>query len=317
MKWITRLTLLLIASFGARGLVFAQDANSVSSPSSSIGILLMAHGGSKEWNAQVQDVAAEVNKEIPTEVAFGMADRATLQEGIDKLTARGVQKIVAVPLFISSYSSVIECTKYLLGLRPNPPKELADFAMDDAMPGMGSHTVASAPSPKSTALPTPVKSAIPIEMTAALDRHPIVGEILADHAAAVTRDPSRDVVILVAHGPNDDQENAKWLANMNVLANQIGAHTSYVRIECVTLRDDADARVRDQATAELRQKVQAADDAGDHALIVPLLLSYGGIENGLRQRLDGLEHTFSPQALLPDPRIAQWVIESTHEAETR
>jgi hypothetical protein len=60
----------------------------------------------------------------------------------------------------------------------------------------------------------------------------------------------------------------------------------------------------------LLKEAQAADDAGYHVLVVPLLLSYGGIENGLRQRLDGIEHTLAPQALLPDPRIAQWVLDS-------
>ncbi len=61
---------------------------------------------------------------------WGRADRATGQAVIDHLTARGVKEIIAVPLFVSSHSSVIEATKYLLGLRPDAPPELMDFAMD-------------------------------------------------------------------------------------------------------------------------------------------------------------------------------------------
>jgi len=45
-------------------------------------------------------------------------------------------------------------------------------------------------------------------------------------------------------------------------------------------------------------------------LIVPLLLSYGGIETGIRKRLDGLDYAMSPQALLPDARLARWITES-------
>ena len=271
----------------------------------------MAHGGSKDWNAQVVRVAAEVNRSMPTEVAFGMADRTTLQRGIDELTARGAKRIVAVPLFISSYSSVIECTKYLLGLRHDPPPELSSFTML-AMPkmtGMTAHPAADASPSEAPALPGPVRSAVPLRMTPALDDHPLVAQILEDRAAAIAKDPPRDVLILVAHGPTDDRENALWLASMKALARQIAAHTRYARIEYVTLRDDADAPVRDKATAALRRKVEAADAEGYHALVVPLLLSYGGIENGLRRRLDGLEHTLSPQALLPDPRIARWVLD--------
>src|SRR5262245_58863102 len=51
------------------------------------GILLLAHGGSPEWNARVTELAAQVNKTRPTEVAFGMATRATMQAGIDRLVA--------------------------------------------------------------------------------------------------------------------------------------------------------------------------------------------------------------------------------------
>ena len=56
-------------------------------------------------NANVEAIGAEAAKTQPTEVALGMADRATMQAGIDKLTARGVKEIVAVPLFVSSHST--------------------------------------------------------------------------------------------------------------------------------------------------------------------------------------------------------------------
>jgi len=280
------------------------------------GVLLMAHGGNKDWNNQVRGVADQVNKQFPTEVALGMANRATLQRGIDALVARGAKQIVAVPLFVSSHSSVINATKYLLGLRRDAPKELADFAMDHDMPGMPGHAMPAPKVGQSPALPQPIKSPVPVRMAPALDRNPIVAEILADRAAATAKVPARDVLILVAHGPNDDAENNQWLADMRALAQQIAKHTSYARIECLTLRDDAGAPIRNQATAELRQRVQAANDAGHHALVVPLLLSYGGIENGLRKRLDGIEHTFATQALLPDQRIPQWVIDSVRREQT-
>ena len=54
------------------------------------GILLLAHGGSAEWNAGVSELAARVDAHKPTEVAFGMASRATIQAAVDRLAARGV-----------------------------------------------------------------------------------------------------------------------------------------------------------------------------------------------------------------------------------
>jgi sirohydrochlorin ferrochelatase len=309
-SWFRLLLLLTAATLCCR--VAAAQSAAGSGSSTETGVLLMAHGGGKDWNGKVQSVADDVNKQMPTEVAFGMADRATLQTGIDKLTARGVKQIVAVPLFISSHSSVIESTKYLLGLRLDAPKELADFAMGADMAGMKGPMPADKSAKKE--IPLPVKSTVPIRMTPALDQHRIVADILSDRAAAIAKDPAHDVVILVAHGPVSDQENAQWLADMAALAKLVATHAPYARVEYVTLRDDAEAPVRDEATAGLRKVVQAGDDGGYHVLIVPLLLSYGGIENGLRQRLDGVEHTLAPQGLLPDPRIAQWVLESAQES---
>src|SRR5690606_40546493 len=95
------------------------------------GILLLAPGGNEQWNAQVTAIAAEVDRTMPTEVAFGMATRANIQGAVHRLQARGVKEIVAVPLFVSSWSSVITSTEYLLGQRDEAPKELAIFAKMD------------------------------------------------------------------------------------------------------------------------------------------------------------------------------------------
>ena len=44
-------------------------------------------------------------------------------------------------------------------------------------------------------------------------------------------------------------------------------------------------------------------------LIVPLLLSFGGIEAGVRKRLDGLDYTMGRQGIIPDDRLVGWVFE--------
>jgi hypothetical protein len=54
--------------------------------------------------------------------------------------------------------------------------------------------------------------------------------------------------------------------------------------------------------------VQRELNAGRRVLIVPLLISFGGIERGLRERLDGLPYTMAEAALMPDDRLAQWVL---------
>ena len=54
--------------------------------------------------------------------------------------------------------------------------------------------------------------------------------------------------------------------------------------------------------------VEAVVEEGKTVLIVPLLLSYGGIEVGIRRRLEGLPYRMARQALLPDERLSEWVL---------
>lgn len=271
------------------------------------GILLLAHGGSRQWNEEVNKLAAEVNRVVPVEVAFGMATKRTIQDACNRLESRGVTEIVAVPLFVSSHSSVITATAYLLGARKDAPPELALYAKMDHSHG-GDH--ANHPRDSDFDPMTPVKAQVPIRMTSALDRHAIVAEILRRRSLSISREPQHEVVVIVAHGPVSDAENAEWLADMAALVQQVKKASTFLRIEYLTVRDDAPEPIRSQATTELRLVVERASSEGNQVLIVPLLLSYGGIEAGIRKRLEGLSYTMCQQALLPDSRLARWVLSS-------
>ncbi|MBV6495103.1 MAG: hypothetical protein DYH05_07845 [Acidobacteria bacterium ACB1] len=283
------------------------------------GVLLLAHGGKAAWNDEVNNVAAEIGKQFPVEVAFGMATKRNIQNAINKLEAQGVTSIVAVPLFISSNSSVITSTEYLLGLRKDAPKDLAVFAkMDHGSGGHGGHDAHSGHTNPSGAEPfdptTPVAHKVPITMRKALDADPIVADILLTRASSISKDPKNEVVIVVAHGPVSEETNRLWLNDMAKLADGMKAKSSYRAIEYLTVRDDAPEAIRGQATAEFRALVEKANAQEARVLIVPLLLSFGGIEEGVKKRLDGLDYTITSQALLPDARIAQWAIRSVTAA---
>ncbi len=231
------------------------------------GILLLAHGGAREWNERIQALVAALDKVQPVELALGMASRASIQSAADTLVQRGVTSIVAVPLFISSHSSVITSTEYLLGVRDVAPPELAVFAKMNHGTGAG----ATAHADDGTAR---VSVKVPVVMTAALNRHPIVTEILASRALAVSTAPAREAVVIVAHGPTRDDENRRWLDDMAVLAAGVQAKIRFGSVDYLTVRDDAPAPVRDAAAAELRALVQRRTAEGRRVLIVPLLMSY-------------------------------------------
>ncbi|HXE80483.1 MAG TPA: CbiX/SirB N-terminal domain-containing protein [Vicinamibacterales bacterium] len=288
------------------------------------GVLLLAHGGNEHWNAQVEQLAAKVDQVAPTEVAFGMATRANIQAAVDRLHERGVSEIVAVPLFVSSWSSVITATEYLLGQRAEAPPQLAMFAKmnhggHNHGHGHGHHPPAGTnghdahathASREETPDPlSPVVSKLPIRMTPALNDHPVVSEILLSRARSISEDPIREAVVIVAHGPVGEEENRRWLADMESIAARMRKAHPFASIDCLTLRDDAPKPIRDAATAELRQLVSKRIEEDRRVLIVPLLVSFGGIERGLRERLEGLPYAMPSAALVPDDRLVAWVLE--------
>jgi sirohydrochlorin ferrochelatase len=251
---------------------------------------------------------------VPVEVAFGMASRPAIQSALDRLVARNVTRVVAVPLFISSYSSVITSTEFLLGLRAEAPADLAVFARMSHGPGghgqagHDGHAGHAAPSADGT---TPVTAPVPVKMTAALDSHEIVGAILVDRARRLSTNPGSEAVVIVAHGPVPENDNRRWLGEMGVLAERVRASAPFASVDYLTVRDDAPPAIREAATTELRALVTRRSGEGRRVLVVPLLLAYGGIEQGIRKRLEGLDYVMSDQALMPDDRIGDWVLQSS------
>jgi hypothetical protein len=150
-------------------------------------------------------------------------------------------------------------------------------------------------------------------MTRALNDHPLVADILMDRARSISRDAAGEALVIVAHGPVADAENSRWLSDMATLARRVAQAGRFASVDYLTLRDDAPKPVRDQATAELRAVVTKHLDAGRRVLIVPLLVSFGGIEKGLRERLEGLTYVMPAAGLVPDDRLVTWVLAMAKE----
>jgi sirohydrochlorin ferrochelatase len=345
-------TRLLAVGLGVLGLL-ATPARALAQPAAAgtgagkTGVLLLAHGGSASWNDRVTALARKVSEKMPIEVAFGMASRPNIQSAVDKLVASGVSEIVAVPLFVSDHSSVVTSTAYLLGARDEMPEDLKMFAkMNHGPGGHGSaapaaattatngtngtngttaapanpqaahaghagHGAAAAPEQDNTAR---INSPVPIRMTGALGRHRLVGEILATRAQSISKDAPSEAVILVAHGPVKDDENARWVEDMLSLAKGIHGATPFATVDALTVRDDADKPIRDAATAELRALVEKRTNEKKRVLLVPVLMSYGGIEKGIKKRLEGLDYTMPENGLMPDDRLVTWVLEMASTA---
>ncbi len=281
------------------------------------GVLLLAHGGEPEWDAEVAKLRAQVDAKVPTEVALGMADPATLQSALDALGRRGVTRVVAVPLFVHSRSEVLDQTRYVLGLTDAPSEVLraaaeamakahAGHAGMGAMGGMHHHMFSL----------DRVKTGLPIVLTPALDSDPFVSGILLERARGLSRDPKTETVVLVAHGPVDDAALPAWRDALAAHAAAVKRGGGFRDVVCAVLRDDAPAPVRAASVAGLRALVQEGAARG-RALVVPVLIARGGIEGKLAVDLKGLDYAWDGKTLMPHDGFDAWVLRRLSQVSGR
>lgn len=305
-----------------------------SAQNSKIGVMVLAHGGSQEWNQMIVDATKKVSAQYPTDIAFGMALPRTMQASIDKLERMGVETIVVVPLFISSHSFIIRQSEYLLGTREElaDPPLVMDHAMDaPAAPTTQSHGNDSHAMGHSSSQQMPdhsmhdqkmtlerLRTNSKIIFTKPLDDNPIVAKIIYQRIEELSKKPSNEMVILVGHGPNPEEDNKKWISDMESVSDQVRAMQKKSgkvskMILAVTVRDDADPAIYNQAKENLRNLVIQGGKQGD-VIVVPLFLSRGGAEQKIVTRLEGLTYLWSGNTLLPDPGISDFLVQSVAKA---
>ena len=312
--------------------LFMACTNSESTNPPKTGVLVLAHGSADPtWNNTVTDVTASLAEQYPLEIAFGMANPYSMQPAIDSLEAENVDQIVVVPLFVSSFSPIIRQNEFLLGLRdsladaPMPPMA---HEMTDEMKSMMAedmshkkmtmdHSGHDMHDSEFTLEPLDINSKI--IFTEPLDDHPLIGEILYERVEAVSKNPSTETILLVAHGPVKDSDNEKWVSTLENLGEQIRRHQAehgkedFYKIISLTVRDDASEEVYDAAKQEFRSFVKEAGEYGE-AIVIPVLLSKGGVERRYLTRLEGLDYVWGGETILPHKNVATFLEQSVSKA---
>ncbi|WP_041354763.1 sirohydrochlorin chelatase [Nitrosococcus halophilus] len=139
----------------------------------------------------------------------------------------------------------------------------------------------------------------------AMDDHPLVSEILLERALAMGTSPEKTTVILIAHGPNTEEENRRWLEDLATHAHYLHRQGRFHEVRYLTHRTDAPEAIRARAREAFRTAAQEASYHGK-AVVIPVLLSAGGIEGAIRNDLKGLTFHFG-QPPLPHPNVQRWV----------
>jgi len=245
------------------------------------GVLVMAHGGSDTWNDAVREAVAPLENEMPTAIAFGMADPATLQTAVDQLEASGVERIAVIRLFVSG-SSFLHRTEYVFQQRSDPPPRGASAQSDP---------------------PARIRTSSEI----VIDRHGLVdapeaGKILLDRANALSRDTSTEVLLVLGHGNEEESVNNHLLQQMDLQAAGLRA-SGFRDVAVETLREDW-ATHRASAETRIRTWVSNNSEAGLRVLVIPFrLFGFGPYA----EVLEGLEYETDALGFLPHAEITNWL----------
>lgn len=264
---------LVFAGFFVISLSLGQDTTE------KMGLLVMAHGGSEDWNKAIKEAVTPLRSNGPVAIAFGMANPKTLQEAVDNLVDQGATSVGVVRLFVSGDSFLPE-TEYAFGLRTEKPD--GHFMHD----------------PERIQLSIPVK----ISKYGLLDAVEL-GSILAGRAKLLSRSPASESVLIVGHGPGDDVENERWLFQMNQFADSVRSFASFHDVKVATLREDWTGK-REVAELEMKGFVKSETAAGRTVLIIPFrLFGFGPYAEVFKN------HTYRADSLgfLPDKRISSWI----------
>lgn len=305
-------------------------------PAASYGVVVMSHGGAPEWNATVEEMVAPLRQRWPVEIAWGMADAATLEAAVRRLEQAGVRHIGVVRLFVWG-ESFLPRTRQALGLEPGAPARPADApaageaksehphhgGTDHPNGGHGAHAggerllgpreladhMAGVPFWR-------IETKTPLALSReGLAESALMGEVLRERVAALSREPARESVLLLAHGPADDAENARWLAALERHAQTLRTAFPFRAVRAATLREDWPDK-REAAIADVRAFVAGAATDGGTALVVPCRVSGFG---PYAEVFEGLEYRADKRGLAPHPNVTRWIAEQAErlEAELR
>ena len=331
---------------------------------SDIGVLVVAHGGRPYWNQTVLKAVEPLKKRYQVEVAFGMANPLTIENALQRLEAKGVRKVVVIPLFVSSHSPIIRQLRYILGYsdkfpddpivplskeekkliidlwkilkklpaplvwwiqEENPPPEIFDKVIslyisgEERIQAVSLYNKVFQIINKKLQKIKPIDTKVKIILTDPIDDHPVITSIVCRRISELSKDPSTEAVILVAHGPNSEEDNVKWLTTMESIGNKCAKQIyeekgkMFRAVLSVTVRDDAPEPIYEQAKQHLRALVRQLSAFGN-VIVVPLLISQGGIEHGILKRLEGLKFKWNGKTILPSEEIVKFLESRIREA---
>jgi hypothetical protein len=246
-----------------------------------VGVIVLAHGVGKNSDRMFVEALEPMAERWPTAVSFGMAMMMSshIQSTVDDLQERGVSTLVLVPTAVTEYNTLTRQWEYAFNMRE-----------------------------ESSYLDVPrVKTDAKVLMTQHLNDHPLITEILLDNTNEVSKQPENEVVIIVAHGPEDIEDNIPDLEILQVHVDRIKETTDFVDVKVINLQDDAYPPIRKSNVKKLRRWITSAQRAGQDVIVTVCSTASFGVQAHIREDLRGLDYTFADRGLSEHPNYLEWI----------
>ena len=267
---------------------------------SQIGVVALAHGANWFWNRDIEQALKSIGERHKLAYAFSMADPPVVERAVRKLEHQDVRAIVVVRAF-GMAASFLPTVERMLGADVESGHgSHTGHAMGGHDMGMMHHGNAEH---ASLAAPPRIRSVLPMVTVGGVEDDALFAKALLSNARSVSRQPSTETVILVAHGQGEDAANQQWIDLLDSLAAQIRADggDQFRAIRYATWREDWPDKNK-VAVEQVRAMIEDAQRDGGRALIVPARINGRGAADRF---LPGLEFGWS-QGFAQTPYFAQW-----------
>lgn len=246
-----------------------------------IGVLALGHGYREDGNKKFANAYSGIAASTPTAMALGMAMMTSdhIQDAVDDLTAAGAKKIVVMPITTLRDGGLTGQWNYIFDER-------------DEAPWMSVARVDTQASTVMTETPGP---------------GPEISAILLSNAKLSSTNPAKEVVALLAHGPDNEPGNIKELAVLAEHAEHIKNHGGFADVRGFTLQDDAPSAIRKANVNRIREWIKTADNNGKTVIVTTTLLFEGAVHEKLRSDLAGLNYQLNSVGVLENPLFVEWV----------
>lgn len=295
-RWIARRFKDLDLALGAEGVLphpnallwLSKTANGyLPASEEDIGVVIMPHGATRPWNDAVEQVITPLRARRRIELVYGMGDPALIQDAVSRLERQGVRRIVFVRMYPLAHH-MKQRIDYILGLTPT-----FEGQDHDEEP------------------PAQIRSSALFATVGGYEEYPDIAEVLHERIVEISRTPSEETVLLLAHGDESEEGNEAWLAVMNAHIARLrrDPHCAGLRaLRAATVREDW-PDLRERAVAEVRELIRRDARQGRVLVIADRLYGAGPY----RRLLRGLEYVLNERGLA-HPVLTRWLDEEIERA---